>query len=257
LIKKLAFLLLFLPASAHALTVKHYLTAIIGPFNASKTEFEYTLQPDSYAVISTVKTSGLFNTLYPFEAKYETSGRIRNNKIETISYKHSSKSRFTKRSKELVYNDKGKPIYSLSVKNKEEKKRIIDTPPDAVDSNDLQTVIALFAKQYNTKRSCDGIMRVFDGKRRFNVIFKNEGAELIKANDHSPFSGTAIKCSMYIDKLASTGNDLLWKMTSERPIYFWILEDSTTQAPFIAHVHIGDTPLGEMNVYASKIRVKK
>ena len=62
---------------------------------------------------------------------------------------------------------------------------------------------------------------------------------------------------MYIDKLGDDGDDLLWQLSSERPVYFWILRDSTTAAPFIARIKIKETPLGEMNVYTTKIEVKK
>lgn len=52
---------------ARAFTVEHDFTVILGPFNASKTRFTYALTPDSYAVNSTVKTDGMFNTLYPLK----------------------------------------------------------------------------------------------------------------------------------------------------------------------------------------------
>ena len=62
---------------------------------------------------------------------------------------------------------------------------------------------------------------------------------------------------MYIDILGAEGDDLLWQLSSDRPIYFWILKDAASGAPFIARVKINETPLGEMNVYTTKIEVKK
>ena len=97
-------------------------------------------------------------------------------------------------------------------------------------------------------------MQVFDGKRRYDVIFKDEGKEEIFANEYSSYSGYATKCSMYIDKLASQGDDLLWELTSERPIYFWILEQQNK--PFIARINIKETPLGELNVYTTNVNIK-
>ena len=47
------------------------------------------------------------------------------------------------------------------------------------------------------------------------------------------------------------------QLSSDRPIYFWILKDAASGAPFIARVKINETPLGEMNVYTTKIEVKK
>ena len=66
----------------------------------------------------------------------------------------------------------------------------------------------------------------------------------------------AAKCSLYIDKLGAQGDDLLWELTSDRPIYFWILEDGNSHRPFIARVMVEDTPLGRLDVYATQIDIK-
>ena len=100
-------------------------------------------------------------------------------------------------------------------------------------------------------------MQVFDGKRRFDTIFKDEGTEEISANEYSPYAGTAHKCSMYIDKLLNDGDDLLWELTSEKPIVFWILEDKESKLPFIARIEVEDTPLGRLLAYTQTIQTEK
>lgn len=244
-------------AKAQALSVKHHLNATIGPFNASTAEFEYRLGNNDYAIQSTIRTNGLFDTLYPFEATYSTTGRIKNQNMETTSYKYKSKSRFSRRTKEMIYNEKGEPVYSVSTKNKKEKIKDIIPTPNNQDTTDLQTVIAEIAKKYNDVHFCESKMQIFDGKRRFDVIVEDEGKEQLTESKDFPFSGMAAKCSMFIDKLGSKGDDLLWQLTSDKRIYFWIMQEEKTSAPFIARVYIKDTPLGEMNVYTSKIEVKE
>lgn len=247
---------LFFSQSAQAFTVDHDFTVILGVFNASDTKFSYSLSPKNYAVNSTVKTAGLFDSLYPFEAVYSTTGKIKKNEMETSSYKYRSKSRFSKRSKELVYDKNGKPLYRISSRNDKSKKVKIEENPNNADTTDLQTVLAKLAKQYNELRFCDSRMEVFDGKRRFDVIFKDEGIEDLSSNEYSEIHGKAAKCSMYIDKLNSKEDDLLWELTSERPIYFWLMEDPDKKVPFIARISITETPLGKLDAYAKKITVK-
>ncbi len=243
--------------SAKALSVTHDFTAFIGPFNASTATFEYTLTNKNYAVRSLVRTNGTFGFLYPFEADYYTGGSIKGNQLETSAYRYTSKSRFNKRSKVLIYNKSGQPVFAVSSKNGKEKKKEIEPTDDSKGTTNLQAVLAAVARQYNQVGFCDLRIPVFDGKKRFDAIFRDEGKEQITANDHSPFAGVAAKCSMYIDKLGSEGDDLLWQLSSERPVYFWILKDETSGVPFIARVKIDETPLGEMNVYTTKIEVKK
>lgn len=257
--KKTGLILLFLSifsTSAQAFTVEHDFTVILGPFNASETKFTYALLPDSYRVNSTVKTAGMFDALYPFKANYYTTGKIVKNNLETTSYHYDSKSRFSKRSKELIYDDNGNPIYRISSKNDKQKKVSIDQDISNKDTTDLQTVFAELARQYNKVKFCDSRLQVFDGKRRFDVIFKDEGMEDLLPNEYSKLGGKAAKCSMYIDKLGAKGDDLLWELTQDRPIYFWLLEDEATQKPYIARIEIEETPLGKLNVYTSKVSVK-
>ena len=247
--------LLFETQSALAFSVSHDFSVQIGPFDASRTNFEYALTPADYRVESTVQTNGLFDTLYPFRADYATTGKINGDNLETRSYKYTSKSRFTSRSRELVYDQNGKPLYRLSTKNGKEKK--VDILPDAKnkDTTDLQTVFAELARQYNKLKFCDSRMEVFDGKRRYDVIFKDEGKEHL-AEEQLPYKGEAVKCSMYIDSLGSSGDDLLWDITQDEPIYFWIMEEESKKLPFIAKVEIESTPLGKLQVLTQNITVK-
>ena len=249
--------LLFLPllsAPAKAVSVRHDFTVFLGPFDASRTTFTYSLTPDAYEVKSNVRTAGLFDTLYPFKADYFTSGKIKKDGLETNQYRYSSQTRFNRRSKELIYNEKGIPVYRISTKNDKEKKVAVEDSPDNRDTTDLQTVFAELARQYNQVKFCDSRMQVFDGKRRFDVIFRDEGREELQPVQYSSVRGLAAKCSMYIDKLNSKDDDLMWELTSERPIYFWILEQDNH--PFIARVLVENTPLGRLDVYTSKVTIK-
>ena len=121
--------LLFETQSALAFSVSHDFSVQIGPFDASRTNFEYALTPADYRVESTVQTNGLFDTLYPFRADYATTGKINGDNLETRSYKYTSKSRFTSRSRELVYDQNGKPLYRLSTKTAKKKKLIFCPMP--------------------------------------------------------------------------------------------------------------------------------
>ena len=247
---------LFISTQACALSVKHNFFVTVGPFDASRTEFTYSLDNRSYQVNSYVATNGFFDTIYPFQAKYQTSGIIKANQMITRDYSYTSQSRFNTRGKQVFYNDNGEPLYQISNKNGNDKKKIFEPSPTPADTFDLQTVIAKLARQYNLLGFCDSQLAVYDGKRRFDVVFKDLGDDILAPNEHSFYSGSAAKCSMHITKLLSEDDDSLWEFSANKPIYFWIARDSKTNYPFIARVSIEDTPLGELNAYTSQISVK-
>lgn len=260
LTKKTLYALMFWLLSAQtaaALSVKHFFDVSVGLFDAGSADFEYQLTNYNYAVHSNIYTRGMFDTLYPFAAHYATTGKFSNGKMLTQTYSYNSKSRFSKRTKEVIYSSKGIPLQIISSKNGREKVRKVKNSDNISGTTDLQSVVAAIVRQYNTAKTCNALLQVFDGKRRFDVIFKDLGPDEISVTEKSPYHGKAVKCSMYIDKLKEEGDDLLWKMTSESPVYFWIMEDTASQAPFIARIQVENTPLGEMNVYTTKIEVKK
>lgn len=249
--------LLFIIKNTSAFEVNHELSITLGAFDAGRSSLSYNLTSQSYQVKSSVRTHGFFDTLYPFQANYFTTGKIIKNKLQTTDYRYASESRFNKRTKELVYNEKGIPIYRISTKNDKSKKSKINDTEKYQGTTDLQTVLAEFIKQYNELKFCDSRMEVFDGKRRFDVIFKDEGQESVQPCTPNGYFGVAAKCSMYIDKLNSDDDDLLWQLTSERPVYFWILETPETHKPFIAQIKIKSTPLGELDVCTTNVTTKE
>jgi hypothetical protein len=244
------------PSLAEALTVKHDFFVTVGLFDASKTEFIYSLNKNNYKIASKITTNGFFNTIYPFEAKYVTSGTIKNSQMTTIDYNYESKSRSKKRSKTVFYEN-GQPIYQHIVQNGKEKKHNFTPSPTPADTFDLQTVIAKIIHQFNELNFCDSILKVYDGRRRFDVIIKDEGSENLTANEHSFYTGTAYKCSMHIQKVLSDDDDQLWEISSNRPILFWFARDEKSKYPFIAKIYIKNTPLGELTAHTTNITIEE
>ncbi len=257
LIKKI-FLLLFclLPLkSAHALAAKHFFDAFIGPFNIAKVDFEYKIEKNDYAVISHIATNGTADVLYHFIANYATEGLLQKNKLVTQNYLYQSQSRFSKKSKKIIYNDKGEPLQAVYNINGREK--IKQLRYKEADFSDLQSVFAFAVKQFYYSGKCDWETTLFDGKRFFGVKFSDIGEEKIEENEYSPFNGVAKKCLMYINRAPQEGNDTLWQTMSSVPIYFWILYDKNDNFPFIAKIMVENTPLGDINAYTTKIEVRK
>ena len=77
------------------------------------------------------------------------------------------------------------PCTASAAKTTKPKKVEIQQNADNRDTTDLQTVFAELARQYNNVKFCDSRMQVFDGKRRFDVIFRDEGKERLVANEYS------------------------------------------------------------------------
>lgn len=238
--------------NANATTVKHQFEVSLGVFDAFQSQFEYGIDKNNYHIDSKVNTQGALKMLYPFEAEYQSGGRIENEKLVPQVYKYKAKSRSNVRTKELVYSKTGVATYRISSKNGKENKVALKEEDKNQGTTDLQSVMAELVMQYNTLRFCDSRMEVFDGKRRFDVIFTDETKEDIKTPYHQ---GEAHKCAMYIDSLGSKGDDFLFKLTENKPVEFWLMQDEKSGAFFIAKILVSDTSLGDLTVLTNQIEV--
>lgn len=244
-------------SSAWAFSVEHNFAVQIGIFDASRVKFTYKLNPSDYGISSEISTNGFFNTLYPFVAQYDTSGIINKQKMLTRDYQYISRSRFKTRSKQVVFDNAGLPISQIVISNGKKKTRDFKPSPTPADTFDVQTIMMKIAYQYNMLGFCASEMAVYDGKRRFDVEVTDEGNDILVKNENSPFEGTTSKCSMHIKKVLSEDDDTLWEFAANKPIDFWIMRDKTSNRPFIAKVKIKDTPLGELNAYATDIKIEE
>ena len=245
--KKIIFALIItlFAQEAQSASVKQDFIVHVGPFDAGRTEFEYDLGANKFSVLSKVSTNGLIDVIYPFTASYQSIGKIlKSQKLQTQKYTSLSQSSSTCRSKEMYYNAAGLPTYRISAKN--------------LGTTDLQTALGQIAYQYNHKGTCANKLEIFDGKKRFSIIFEDRGTEELVMHELSPnIKGSAHKCIAYIDKLDNDDDDLIWTISKDNPIHLWLQTDEKSKLAYIARIHMEDTPLGELNAYTTAITIKQ
>jgi len=240
-----------------AFEVTHDFLVHIGIFDAAKVNFSYQMNLHDYGIHSQVETNGFFNTLYPFAAQYDTSGIISKDNLITRDYQYLSRSRSKTRSKQVIFDDKGVPLSQVVISNNKKKTKTFKPSPTPADTFDLQTIMMKIAYQYNKLGFCASNMAVYDGKRRFDVEVSDLGDDVLPKIELSPFAGKAALCSMHIKKVLNEEDDALWNFAANKPIDFWIMVDEKTGRPFIAKVRIKETPLGELNAYATNVYVRE
>lgn len=257
--KKFLFLIIFffilIINNSYAFEVKHEFKVYIGGFSATKTSYTYRIDDEKFFSDANVKTKGMFNTIYPYEAKYNSYGKRSKDDLVTLSYKYDAKSRFNHRTKELVYDNNGNPLYRLSSKNGEVKKIDLSKVKKVENSVDLQTVFAQLLLQIKEVKFCTSETKVFDGKKSYVVKFSDEGKEYIKKTKDLPYEGEAIKCSMFIDTMGQKREGLLWEISQDKPVNVWVLFDKNG-IPFVAKIIVDETDLGALKVYSRKVDIK-
>ena len=242
----------FMIDTAQALQVKQHMQTTIGLFDACEQILEYSFfNNKDYDVKTAVKTTGTFGVIYPFTANYHAVGTYNQDIFKPQSYFYEAQSRFTHRTKEIIYQD-GVPVQRISVKN--EKKRYDDIIIDSkyAQSIDLLSMFGKLTEQIVRTGKCDFDDYSFNGKKYTKSTLKQIKKEKIKTKY---FEGKAIKCQYFLEVLDDA--DAGFMLNKDEPIYLWIMRDKQTDAPFVAKVEIASTPFGKLKSVTTKLEVKK
>ena len=243
-------LLKCMPASA--LQVKQEMQTSIGFFDACSQTLTYSFYHDKdYDIKTSVHTTGTFGTLYPFKAEYHAVGTYDKTGFKPQNYFYETTAPFKHKTKEITYKN-GIPQRRISTKNEEVKVVNLEPDPKYASSIDLLSVFAMLAQKVVSKGECDLDMYSYNGKRYSRSVVKSKGKEKIKT---PYFSGRAMKCEYRLENTKHADAGFL--LDKDVPVYFWILRDKETDAPFIAKIEVESTPFGKLESITTKVEVKK
>ncbi len=158
--------------------------------------------PERYHLQLDAHTRGFLGRIVPWEGTFQTKGwRLRDgerpeqhksiatfrNDEDIKRYHYGRDGSFRKL--EIVENGKSKPQNDL-------EKELVQGTTDVLTA----TLNILNNVAYNN--SCEGSAEVFDGKRRFELVFREKGTETLKSNRYNIFDGDAIECEVEVVPVA-------------------------------------------------------
>lgn len=237
---------------AHAVPLTQSYDIQIGVFDAAKVNFTYDLDPN-YAFSSHIQTAGIFDTFYSFYAQYTTKGVFKNNMYITKDYHQKTKSSAHIRTKRLLFDENGILKYRVSSKDGDEKTVNVQLPLTSVDVYDLQTVLIMLLSTYQQTQSCNLQKTVFNSKKTYHIRVEDAG-DVDYANKKTPFKGQAHKCRIFIHQEKAEKGDLLWQISAEKSIVFYLMKDAKTGLSYIPEIEISSTPLGDLKAYLKTYR---
>ena len=242
----------FWTISVQSASLKQTFDVQIGLFDAAKVNVFYQTGKNDYIFETKMTTSGLFDKLYSFKADYRTSGFFQDDSFITTDYHQSTKSSAHLRTKKLIFDSNG--ILYQRQSSKDDAKKTVDVvlPSSLPDAFDLQTVLIMMIKQFQADSTCNLSKTVFNGKKTYHVRFEDDGATFFKdKNVH--FTGQSHKCLAFIHQTNTEKGDLLWQVSAEKPIVFYLVKDAKTGLVFVPKIEIRSTPLGDLKAYMTNL----
>ena len=169
-----------------------------GGMRALHASLAMNMTQEEYEVALDARTQGFIGKIFPWKGHYETLGTTDGDSLSPKEYKSVSIWKKKAKQTRLEYKDgafkakhtlkNGKTTTQTKIKDKLTK-----------DTVDMLTGAVQLLQKTGHENGCNGSVPVFDGKRRFNLVFKDQGKDTIRKTKYSVFHGQAIKCIVEVE----------------------------------------------------------
>ncbi len=179
----------------------HY-SVYAGGFEALHATLVMNLDKRAYGLKVKAETQGLIGDLFPWQASYITTGHTQHGMLVPSVYTARNTWRKNEKITEMDYGPNGRILKSTTQDgDKTTVKRDFKATLTRHTLDMLTGVLAMLQSVKNTD-SCAGAFPVFDGKRRFNIVLKNDGEEMLKSSSYSDYRGMALRCTLTVQPVA-------------------------------------------------------
>jgi hypothetical protein len=237
-------------------TVQLVWQVYLGGFNLGNIGIKSSFAGNSYSAVSRLKTAGVVNSFYEAIIDATTVGAVGGNGLVPQKYDSNTNNEKTNQKVGLTYSSAGIQLFSDPPYNTErfpvteEQKRGTLDPLSGL-------VFALSGISQSTTKPCGETVRVFDGRRRYDIELNYVGQDKVKTD--GGYSGPAVKCTVIYKQLAGFKPNLN-KGKSIPVITTWLAPmESSAGGPvkkFMVPVKImTDTPYGVALAHARKVTV--
>lgn len=164
-----------------------------------KANFRVTLNDDTYAIKSKVKTTGLADILVNYDLEIAASGYTRSDRLDTYAFVSQNKDGKKNRRVDLKFL---KDTFEMTAVPRFGN---LGEPPatveQALESKDPVTALISFALEPRAEGEdpCGGPLKIFDGRQLTHLHLTNHGMKQVKSE---AWSGQAYECHIKMDKVA-------------------------------------------------------
>ena len=173
------------------------------------------LEPDVYSLESHMETVGLIGAIFPWTYHSEVHGRIDGAKLHPDVFNSHSEIRDRVQQVSLRYDKAGPTIdeltpFDANVLGQEYTRD--EVPADLIAGTiDPLTEIASMSQQLARGEGCSGTRSVFDGLRRYDVVYEDLGESKLESSSYDRYAGTARQCRSHVKPIAG-----FWKPKEEK-----------------------------------------
>lgn len=174
-----------------------------GGIHALKSNLNIVLtDKERYDVDLTAKTYGLLGKMAPWEGKFESHGWSTKAGMKPEVHQATTTWRGDEEIKKYSYNKDGS-FKSYVITDDENDGKVKKVAAELTqNTSDVLTATLNVMQSMATNSKCEGSEEVFDGKRRFKMIFKEKKAVKLEDSRWNAYAGDAVECTVEVKPVA-------------------------------------------------------
>lgn len=183
---------------AHTYHLRYEIYA--GGFNAVESHLYMQKTPEDYDIYLGVKTKGFLGWIVPWKGSFETEGAyVKADAMEPSMHRSTATWRGDTEIKTYSYGEDGE-FTGLTITEEGE-----DKSPDSIDeeltknTTDVLTATLQVMQDIAGGQPCEGAEEVFDGKRRYEIVFKAQSDTVLESNRYNMYEGPAVSCTVEVN----------------------------------------------------------
>lgn len=225
------------PTSAHAAQWQLTYRVHVGGIAVLDAQADLSLSGDHYSVAVRAATEGFLARLFPWETRARSEGSVEGDRVLPLRHSQTSTLGGKPRDVRLTYDERGDVTAEVTPSPAEDGR---DPVPDALRHGTVDPLSAVIGVLVAGMRGegCAGSVPVFDGRRRYDMAFHDDGMSLVGASRYSVFAGAARQCRVTYTAIAGAKRDeggSLWsgaaKADDRPPVELWLAPASIGGPP--------------------------
>ncbi len=174
-----------------------------GGIHAVKANMELDYRDEErYSIVFDAETRGMLGSLAPWKGQFSSKGWIKNGSLAPELHESVSLWRDEKEIKSYNYTKDGefKNIVTL-YKHKKPRTRVPDKKLTK-GTIDALSATMMIMEHIADGGNCEGETEIFDGKRRYKLVFSHNDFVTLKKSKYNAYSGAAAECTVEVKPIA-------------------------------------------------------
>ncbi|MGR0185813.1 DUF3108 domain-containing protein [Azospirillum aestuarii] len=220
---------------------------------------ELTLTEGRYSVQVNAATDGFLGRLFPWDTQSLSVGTVRPDGVAPIRHTQSGVLRGSPRTVTLDYGPDGSVRTQVSPPPEEEDRAPVPEALSRQTRDPLSGVVELLLATLHGG-GCQRTVPIYDGRRRYDMIFTDRGMTMVGMSRHSVFSGAARQCRVSHTPIAGyerTPRQPFWQRGGNReerpPVDLWIAPVEGAGPPLPVRLET-DSGFGGVVVHLTAVR---